>query len=85
MDKEQPLEEAGAVRESFRRDPDTLFEVREAIGMAIANKFLCQSKEMPWEDRSDQLAAVAVEAMLERLDFLAARKALSHSSETQDD
>lgn len=37
--------------------------VRDNVALAIAECFLCQPKDMTWEDRSDELADAAIRAM----------------------
>jgi len=35
-------------------------ELREMLAVDLADRFLCQPKDMAWEDRSDELADTAM-------------------------
>jgi hypothetical protein len=38
-------------------------EAHSAVSVGIAERFLLQPRDMTWEDRCDELAAAAIEAM----------------------
>jgi hypothetical protein len=44
------------------RDP-IFDEAHSAVAIGIAEKFLTQPRDMTWEDRTDELATAAIEAM----------------------
>ncbi|HYI40009.1 MAG TPA: hypothetical protein VE053_06795 [Allosphingosinicella sp.] len=38
-------------------------EAHSAVSVGIAERYLCQSPDMTWEERCDELATAAIEAM----------------------
>jgi hypothetical protein len=44
-------------------DQELKEEAHSDVAVAIAEKFLCQPRDMPWEDRCDELATAAIQAL----------------------